>query len=72
VSGITGDELYSFAAVTDEPPEEISATGHQRCVVSLQEQNVSEWLSPIGVSRERLEAILEEKETPFYEHQIAA
>jgi hypothetical protein len=38
----------------------------------LQEQNVSEWLSPIGVSRERLEAILEEKETPFYEHQIAA
>jgi putative SOS response-associated peptidase YedK len=69
---LDADELYSFAAVTDEPPEEISATGHQRCVVSLQEQNVSEWLSPIGVSRERLEAILEEKETPFYEHQIAA
>ena len=65
-------DLYSFAAVTDEPPEEISATGHQRCVISLQEQNVPDWLSPAGISRESLEAILDDKETPFYEHTIAA
>jgi putative SOS response-associated peptidase YedK len=50
----TGSELYSFAAVTDEPPVEVAATGHQRCVVALREQNLHEWLVPAGISRDRL------------------
>jgi putative SOS response-associated peptidase YedK len=36
----SGDEVYSFAAITDEPPPEIAAAGHDRCVVSIKEQNV--------------------------------
>jgi putative SOS response-associated peptidase YedK len=71
----TGDnapELYSFAAVTDDPPEEIAATGHQRCIIALREENLHEWLSPRDVSRDRLEMILSDKERPYYEHQLAA
>lgn len=65
-------DLWSFAAVTDEPPPEVAETGHQRCVIALRESNLREWLSPVGVSRERLQAILSDKEKPFYEHRIAA
>ena len=65
-------DLYSFAAITDEPTPEVAATGHQRTVITLQEQHLSEWLSPAQVSRERLEEILSDKETPYYVHQIAA
>ena len=65
-------DLYSFAAITDEPTPEVAATGHQRTVISLQKQFLSEWLSPSQISRERLDEILSEKDTPYYVHQIAA
>ncbi|HXS28333.1 MAG TPA: SOS response-associated peptidase family protein [Steroidobacteraceae bacterium] len=65
-------ELYSFAAITDEPPPEIASTGHNRCVVALKRSNVDEWLAPEGVSTERLNQILADRERPFYEHRIAA
>ena len=71
-SGPGAPDLWSFAAVTDEPPPEIAETGHQRVIIVLRDQNAREWLSPEGVSRERLEAILSEREAPYYEHQIAA
>ena len=29
----TDPDLYSFAAVTDEPPPEVAATGHNRCII---------------------------------------
>lgn len=71
-SGLNAPDLWSFAAITDEPPAEIAATGHQRCIISIKETNMREWLSPAGVSRERLEAILSDREMPYYEHRIAA
>ena len=51
---------------------EVAATGHQRTIITLQERHLSEGLSPAQVSRERLEEILSDKETPYYVHQIAA
>ena len=65
-------DLYSFAAITDEPTPEVAATGHQRTTITIQEQYLSDWLSPAGLSPERLEEILTDKETPYYVHQIAA
>jgi putative SOS response-associated peptidase YedK len=64
-------DLYSFAAVTDDPPAEVAATGHNRCIIAIQPQNVAAWLKPEGLSRERLEAILSDKQCPYYEHRIA-
>lgn len=64
--------LDSFAAITDEPTPEVAATGHQRTIITIQEQYLSEWLSPSALSKERLEHILSDKELPYYVHQIAA
>jgi putative SOS response-associated peptidase YedK len=65
-------EIVSFAAVTDDPPPEIAAAGHDRCVVNLQPQNVDRWLTPEGRSVGELQGILDEKQRPYYEHAIAA
>ena len=71
-TGAGSQDLYSFAAITDEPPQEIAATGHQRCIIALKDENLSEWLSPAQVGKDRLEAILSAKEAPYYEHRVAA
>ena len=65
-------DLDSFAAITDEPPPEILATGHTRCVISLKDENVREWLAPEQASKERLEEILSDRVRPYYEHRVAA
>ena len=65
-------DLYSFAAITDEPTPEVAATGHQRTIIAIQEQYLSEWLSPAALSKDRLGEILTDKEVPYYIHQIAA
>lgn len=65
-------ELYTFAAITDDPPAEIAATGHNRCVIPLKRENVDDWLAPERVGLERLDEILTDRERPFYEHRIAA
>ena len=65
-------DLFSFAAITDEPPPEIAATGHQRCIISLREKNVREWLEPEVLAPSRLDEILSDKECPYYEHRVAA
>jgi putative SOS response-associated peptidase YedK len=65
-------DLYSFAAVTDDPPPEVAATGHNRCIIAIRPQNVAAWLAPEGLGKPRLEAILSDRQCPFYEHQVAA
>jgi putative SOS response-associated peptidase YedK len=64
--------LLSFAAITDEPPPEIRAAGHDRCIVNLRKENVEAWLSPEGRSHEELQAILSDRQTPYYEHEVLA
>jgi putative SOS response-associated peptidase YedK len=64
--------LDSFAAITDEPPPEIAETGHERCIISLQPENVEPWLAPQSVSKERLVALLDARPVALFEHRIAA
>lgn len=64
--------LLSFAAVTDEPPPEIKAAGHDRCIINLREENVDAWLTPQGRSDEELQKLLSDRQTPYYEHEVAA
>lgn len=68
----TEGHLLSFAAVTDEPPEEIKAAGHDRCIINLRRENVEAWLSPAGRSDDELQAILSDREKPYYEHEVMA
>ncbi len=71
-SGKEGPDLDSFAAITDEPPPEIAETGHERCIISLQPNNVTEWLEPQRVSASRLAEILSDRTQVVYEHRKAA
>jgi len=66
------EDLLSFAAITDEPPAEIAATGHDRCVVQLEAENVNAWLSPAGRSPAELQQLLDQRARPYYAHQLAA
>jgi putative SOS response-associated peptidase YedK len=69
-TGAGEPSLDSFAAITDEPPREILETGHTRCIISIKEENVQDWLSPQGLPRQRLEQILTDKVMPLYEHVV--
>jgi putative SOS response-associated peptidase YedK len=64
--------LLSFAAITDDPPPEVRATGHDRMIINLRSQNVERWLTPQGHTSEELQALLSDRETPYYEHQVEA
>ena len=68
-----GDEvLYSFAAVTDEPPAEVAAAGHDRCIIPIKPDNVAAWLRPDAQDLAAQYAILDDRARPYYEHRQAA
>lgn len=71
----TGDPaeppLLSFAVITDDPPPEIAAAGHDRCVIPLKEEHLDAWLDPKG-DVAAMQAILDDRERPYYEHREAA
>ena len=64
--------LLSFAAITDEPPPEIAAAGHDRCVIPIQPAQVDSWLNPDAGELDTQYAILDSRERPYYEHRLAA
>jgi len=39
-------DLLSFTAITDEPPQEIAAAGHDRCIIPIKPENIDAWLDP--------------------------
>ena len=65
-------DLYSFAAITDEPPPEVAASGHDRCVIPLKPANLDRWLAPGGRGPAEMHGLLEDRERPYYEHRLAA
>ena len=65
-------DLLSFAAITDDPPPEIAAAGHDRCIVPIRAQHVDAWLNPDPRNLSALHAILDDRERPHYEHRLAA
>jgi putative SOS response-associated peptidase YedK len=65
-------DLLSFAAITDEPPAEVAAAGHGRCIVPIKPEHVDEWLRPDRGNLSRFYAILDDREQPYYEHRLAA
>jgi putative SOS response-associated peptidase YedK len=75
------ESLLSFAAITDDPPAEVAATGHDRCIIPIKTENLDAWLSPssnLAVSGACVRSasfdgvILDDRARPFYEHRLAA
>lgn len=71
-TGPDGSWLYSFATVTDEPPPEIAAAGHDRCIVPIRRERVEDWLMPDPGDLAVLYDVLDDRERPYFEHREAA
>jgi putative SOS response-associated peptidase YedK len=65
-------DLLSFAAITDEPPAEVAAAGHDRCIVPIKPEHIEAWLNPDPNNLAACYAILDDRERPYYEHRLAA
>jgi putative SOS response-associated peptidase YedK len=65
-------DLLSFAAITDEPPPEVAAAGHDRCIIPIKPEHIDAWLNPDPAKLAALQAILDDRERPYYEHRLAA
>ena len=64
--------LNSFALITDDPPAEVAAAGHNRCPINLTRDAAEKWLTPQGRTQTELLQVLEQRQTPYYEHMLAA
>lgn len=65
-------DLLSFAAITDEPPPEVAAAGHDRCIIPIKPEHIDAWINPDPSRLQDLYAILDDRERPYYEHRLAA
>jgi putative SOS response-associated peptidase YedK len=63
-------DLLGFAAITDEPPADIAAAGHDRCVINLKPDHVEAWLTPQGRSTKELQEILSDRAVPVFQHEV--
>ncbi|MGH6729304.1 MAG: SOS response-associated peptidase family protein [Sphingomicrobium sp.] len=70
-TGPGGEELLSFAAITDDPPAEVAAAGHDRCIIPIRPENLDTWLTPAG-DLAKAYAVLDDRQRPYYEHRMAA
>lgn len=64
------DQLYSFAAITDDPEPEVAEAGHDRTIIDLKPEHVDAWLNP-GGDTARMHAIFDDRQHPYYEHRSA-
>lgn len=65
-------ELDSFALITDEPPPEVAAAGHDRCPIPLKRESIDTWLNPDPANLAASYAVLDDRERPYYEPRLAA
>lgn len=63
-------DLRGFAAITDEPPADIAAAGHDRCIINLKPEHVEAWLTPENRSRNELQDMLADRAVPVYQHEV--
>jgi len=65
-------ELLSFAAITDDPPAEVAAAGHDRCIVPIRPEHIDAWLNPDPANLAAQYAILDDRARPHYAFRLAA
>jgi putative SOS response-associated peptidase YedK len=65
-------DLRGFAAITDEPPPDVAAAGHDRCIINLRAEHVDSWLTPGNRSPRELQNILSDRAVSTYQHAALA
>jgi putative SOS response-associated peptidase YedK len=63
-------DLHGFAAITDEPPPDVAAAGHDRCIINLRPEHVDAWLTPMGRSVSELQNILSDRAVSVFQHVV--
>lgn len=63
-------ELRGFAAITDEPPADVAAAGHDRCIINLKPEHVEAWLTPQNHSTAELQSMLSDRAVPVFQHEV--
>jgi putative SOS response-associated peptidase YedK len=63
-------DLRGFAAITDEPPADVAAAGHDRCIINLKPEHLEAWLAPQNHSTAELQAMLSDRAIPVFQHEI--
>jgi putative SOS response-associated peptidase YedK len=61
-------DLKGFAAITDEPPPDVAAAGHDRCIINLRAEHLDAWLSPEQQTPAQLQTILSDRAVSTFEH----
>jgi putative SOS response-associated peptidase YedK len=67
----TGEDapaVRGFAAITDEPPADVAAAGHDRCIINLKPEHIEAWLTPEQRSARELQEILSDRAVSVYRH----
>lgn len=63
-------DLWSFAAVTDDPPAEVAAAGHDRMIIQIKPENLEAWLNPDPSNLAAMQAILDDRPQVYYRHRL--
>jgi putative SOS response-associated peptidase YedK len=63
-------DLRGFAAITDEPPADVAAAGHDRCIINLKPEHVEAWLTPKDRSHDELQSMLSDRAIPVFQHEV--
>jgi putative SOS response-associated peptidase YedK len=61
-------DLRGFAAITDEPPPDVAAAGHDRCIINLSQEHIEAWLTPEHRTTVELQAILSDRAVSTFAH----
>jgi putative SOS response-associated peptidase YedK len=64
------DRLQSFAIITDEPPPEVRAAGHDRMIVRIRPEDLDAWLNPDPSNLQALYDLFDRRPRPHYSHRL--
>lgn len=62
-------EVRGFAAITDDPPADVAAAGHDRCIINLRTEHIEAWLTPQNRSAAELQDLLSDHAVSTYQHR---
>lgn len=62
--------FYGVAAITRDPPPEVSYAGHDRCVIPIRPENIDAWLNPDPKNLKVMMAILDDPIDAVYQAEL--
>jgi putative SOS response-associated peptidase YedK len=64
-------DVHGFAAITDEPPADVAAAGHDRCIINLRPEHLDAWLTPEGRTPQELQDILSDRAVSMLQYAVS-